>query len=309
MKNYIRIARPDHWIKNLFIFPGTLFAMLLVGWQGSWGQLAGEAVLCFACTCLIASANYVINEWLDASFDKYHPTKKNRPVVAGNMSGKVVAVEYVVLAAAGLGASWLVNVPFFVCEAWLLVMGVLYNVKPMRTKDVAYLDVLSESVNNAIRLLLGWFFVTDAYLPPITIVLGYWMGGAFLMAIKRFAEYRMIHDKTTASLYRKSFGQYSEQSLLISAFFYAMCSLFLCGIFIIKYKIELLLVVPFLCGLFCFYFHLAFKTDSAVQKPEKLYREKGLLVYMVVLAAVFLLALFIDIPALQVFLDSDIIGL
>ena len=46
-------------------------------------------------------------------------------------------------------------------------------------------------------------------------------------------------------LYRKSFGQYTEQSLLISAFFYAMCSLFLCGIFIIKYKIELLLVVPF----------------------------------------------------------------
>ena len=26
MKDYIKIARPDHWIKNLFIFPGTLFA-------------------------------------------------------------------------------------------------------------------------------------------------------------------------------------------------------------------------------------------------------------------------------------------
>ena len=25
------------------------------------------------------SANYVINEWLDAPYDKYHPTKKNRP--------------------------------------------------------------------------------------------------------------------------------------------------------------------------------------------------------------------------------------
>ena len=24
MKDYIKIARPDHWIKNLFIFPGTL---------------------------------------------------------------------------------------------------------------------------------------------------------------------------------------------------------------------------------------------------------------------------------------------
>ena len=140
MKDYIKIARPDHWIKNLFIFPGTLFALLLVGWKGSYGGLAGIALVSFFCTCMIASANYVINEWLDARFDKYHPTKKKRPVVQNTMSGKIVAAEYAVLAAVGLGASLLVNIPFFVCELWLLVMGVLYNVKPFRTKDIAYLD-------------------------------------------------------------------------------------------------------------------------------------------------------------------------
>ena len=140
MKDYIKIARPDHWIKNLFIFPGTLFALLLVGWKGSYGGLAGIALVSFFCTCMIASANYVINEWLDARFDKYHPTKKKRPVVQNTMSGKIVAAEYAVLAAVGLGASLLVNIPFFVCELWLLVMGVLYNVKPFRTKDIAYLQ-------------------------------------------------------------------------------------------------------------------------------------------------------------------------
>ena len=79
MKDYIKIARPDHWIKNLFIFPGTLFALLLVGWKGSYGGLAGIALVSFFCTCMIASANYVINEWLDARFDKYHPTKEKTP--------------------------------------------------------------------------------------------------------------------------------------------------------------------------------------------------------------------------------------
>ena len=97
MKDYIKIARPDHWIKNLFIFPGTLFALLLVGWKGSYGGLAGIALVSFFCTCMIASANYVINEWLDARFDKYHPTKKKRPVVQNTMSGKIVAAEYAVL--------------------------------------------------------------------------------------------------------------------------------------------------------------------------------------------------------------------
>ena len=99
MKDYLKIARPDHWIKNLFIFPGTLFALLLVGWKGSYGGLAGIALVSFFCTCMIASANYVINEWLDARFDKYHPTKKKRPVVQNTMSGKIVAAEYAVLAA------------------------------------------------------------------------------------------------------------------------------------------------------------------------------------------------------------------
>ncbi len=309
MKSYIRIARPDHWIKNLFLFPGTLFALLLVGWSGSWSRLVLFTLLGLFCTCMVASANYVINEWLDAKFDRYHPTKKNRPVVQENMSGKFVAAEYMLLAVVGLSLAALVNPPFFFCELWLLVMGILYNVRPFRTKDIAYLDVLSESVNNAIRLLLGWFCVTREYLPPVTIVIGYWLGGAFLMAVKRYAEYQMIGDKTTAAMYRKSFGQYTGESLLTSAFFYALCSLFLCGIFIIKYKIELLLVVPLLCGLFCFYFHLSFKKDSSVQRPEKLYQEKGLLLYLAVLFAVFLIALFIRIPSLEIFLDSHIIRL
>ena len=46
-----------------------------------------------------------------------------------------------------------------------------------------------------------------------------------------------------------------------------------------------------------------------MQNPEQRYRAKGLLMYMIILAAVFILALFIKIPALEVFLDSKIIGL
>ena len=29
MKNYIKIARPDHWVKNAFILPGVVIAILL----------------------------------------------------------------------------------------------------------------------------------------------------------------------------------------------------------------------------------------------------------------------------------------
>lgn len=305
--NYIRIARPDHWVKNLLIYPGTLCVIFLVGYHESILQLVFRLALVFSATCLIASANYVINEWLDAKSDLFHPTKKLRSMVQNTINVKWIIIEYFLLAFCGLVLSLLISMYCFYCELWLLVMGIIYNVKPVRTKDIPYIDVLSESINNVIRLLLGWFAVTSVYLPPATIVFGFWFGGAFLMAIKRYSEYRMIKDKEKAGFYRKSFIYYTEQSLLVSSFFYALCSLFLCGIFIIKYKIELLLTIPFLCGLFCVYLNMAFKEDSAVQKPEKLYNDKGLLLYIILLVIVFTISLAINIPALHFFLNSTII--
>ena len=295
MKNYIKIARPDHWVKNAFILPGVAIAILLTDFTFSYDVIV-KFILGFFSTCFIASANYVINEWLDAEFDKYHPTKKYRPVVSENMKLSYVLLEYALLIVLGLALAFCVNRLFAYMEIWLLIMGVLYNVKPVRTKDIPYLDVLSESINNMIRLLLGWFIITSAYQPPISILIGYWFAGAFLMATKRFAEYRMIGDPSVAGLYRKSFAHYTETSLLVSSFFYAMCATFFIGVFMIKYRMEYIIAMPFVFGLFCFYLYIAFKPDSAVQKPEKLYKEKSLLVYIAVLIAILAILTFVDLP-------------
>ena len=306
MNKYIKIARPDHWIKNLFIVPGVAVAFLIVGKQPI-SSIALRFLFGFLATCMIASANYVINEWLDAEFDKYHPTKKFRPVVSENMKFSLVMAEYIGLIIAGIVLSLLVNRRFLYTEIWLLVMGVLYNVKPVRTKDIPYLDVLSESINNMIRLLLGWFVVTDTALPPGSILIGYWMGGAFLMGIKRFAEYRMIGDPKVAGLYRKSFAAYTEQTLLCSSMFYAFCSTFCMGIFLIKYRLEYVLAMPFLFLLFVYYLYIAFKEDSAVQKPEKLYREKKLIAFVLLIILIFVLLTIVDIPQLALFQNAFLI--
>ena len=295
MKNYIKIARPDHWVKNAFILPGVAIAILLTDFTFTYGVIV-KFILGFFATCFIASANYVINEWLDAEFDKYHPTKKYRPVVSENMKLSYVLIEYALLIVLGLCLAFSVSRIFAYMEIWLLIMGVLYNVKPIRTKDIPYLDVLSESINNMIRLLLGWVIITSDFQPPISILIGYWFAGAFLMATKRFAEYRMIGDPSVAGLYRKSFAHYTETSLLVSSFFYAMCATFFIGVFMIKYRMEYIIAMPFVFGLFCFYLYIAFKPDSAVQKPEKLYKEKSLLLYIAVLVVILALLTFVDLP-------------
>ncbi|MBQ7596298.1 MAG: UbiA prenyltransferase family protein [Clostridia bacterium] len=307
IRNYLKVARFHHWIKQLFVLPGVVFAYFMVG-INDWKKFIICFCLTMLSTCFIASANYVINEWLDAEFDKYHPTKKYRPVVTAGLKAKYIYLEYAILTVLGLVCGFFASRYVFYMELWLWVMGIVYNVKPLRTKEIVFVDVLSESINNAIRLLIGWFAVTSAFLPPISIVFGYWMGGAFLMAIKRYAEYRMIGDKTQAGLYRKSFQRYTEHSLLSSAIFYSQLSVFFCGIFLIKYKIELLLAIPFLCGLFIFYFNLSYKADSSVQKPEKLYKEKGLMIYLVIFIIIVAVLMFVEIkPLSDWFLGTSLI--
>src|SRR6476620_838521 len=81
--DYIAIARPDHWTKNLFMLPGLFLGMVVS--HKSWAQVWWPLLLGLAATCLISSANYTINEWLDRHFDRFHPKKRIRPSVTGRI--------------------------------------------------------------------------------------------------------------------------------------------------------------------------------------------------------------------------------
>lgn len=306
MKKYVKIMRLDHWIKQLFIVPGILIAMMLLNMKITFALFL-KIVLGLLATCFISSSNYVINEWLDAKFDKYHPIKKNRVVVQNNLNPFIVYSMYIILALIGLILSSFINKFFFISEFVLFIMGILYNVKPFRLKDMVYIDALSESINNALRFLMGWFVVTDSYFPTISIVLGYWMAGAFLMEIKRYSEFCMIGDAEVASKYRKSFKYYTDKSLLILSFFYAMCSVFFVGVFLIKYKIELIFFIPFYIVLFCYYFYISLRDNSIAQKPECLYKEKGLMIYILFLLILFIILLKVDLSFLDLFINNNLI--
>ena len=305
-KNYIAIARPDHWFKNIFMLPGIALALSMSSTYVNQDILI-NILWAVISTCLIASANYTINEWLDAEYDKFHPVKHNRPSVAGNISSFWVYSQWIILSILGLSLASSLGMHFFLYSLALLVMGVLYNVRPFRTKDRIYLDVLSESINNPLRLMLGWTAVVSNVIPPSSVLLAYWMGGAFLMAIKRYAEFRFIGDAEKAGLYRRSFKFYTEDTLMLSAFFYALTSAFFFGIFLIRYKVEFLLTVPFLALLFVWYMAIGMRKDSVTQRPEKLYQERRFMVYLVFLGILVTTVFFIDIPWLHILLNPVVL--
>jgi decaprenyl-phosphate phosphoribosyltransferase len=301
---YVQIARVDHWFKNSFMVLGVVLAFFYQPSLASWSSLAPLAIAVLA-TCLVASSNYVLNEVLDGPRDRMHPVKRHRPVPSGAVALPLAYAEWILLAVAGLGLASSLNVAFLASAGWLWVMGVLYNVPPIRTKEWPYLDVLSESINNPIRLFLGWFALVPDRVPPLSLVLSYWMIGAFFMAMKRYAEYRHIGSAEVAAAYRRSFRYYTEERLLVSILFYATtCALF-AGIFIVRYHLELLLFVPFAAGLFAYYLHLGLKPDSPTQNPEKLYRERGFVAYLVVCFALFVALMFTSVPVLYTWFNVE----
>jgi decaprenyl-phosphate phosphoribosyltransferase len=304
---YVQIARIDHWFKNSFMALGVVLAFFYEPWLMTWKTGWPILVAVFS-TCLVASSNYTLNEWLDGPLDRLHPVKRNRPVPSGLVRRGLAYTEWLLLGAAGLSLAWSINPAFFGSALSLWVMGFLYNVPPIRTKELPYIDVLSESINNPIRLFLGWFALIPDRVPPLSLALSYWMIGAFFMAMKRFAEYRHIGDPQTAAAYRHSFAHYNEERLLVSIVFYATtCALF-AGIFIVRYHLELLLFVPFAAGLFAFYLHLGMKPDSPTQNPEKLYRERGFVAYLVICFVVFVALMFIRVPALYTWFSVEPAG-
>jgi 4-hydroxybenzoate polyprenyltransferase len=294
---YLSIARPDHWFKNIFMLLGVLLALFYHPDRIDAAMLS-RVLWGLAATCLIASSNYVLNEILDAPTDRAHPTKRNRPIPSGLVRVGVAYVEWIALGAAGLAMAAALNRPFLYAAAFLLVMGMIYNIPPIRSKEWPYLDVLSESINNPIRLMLGWFAVSALDFPPVSLLVAYWMIGAFFMAAKRFSEYRSIDNPAVAGAYRASFRYYNEQKLLISMFFYTTTFALFLGVFIIRYHLELILLFPLVAGFVCYYLHVAFKKESAAQSPEHLYRETGLMLYLGVCVVAFVGLMFVEIPTL-----------
>ena len=132
------------------------------------------------------------------------------------------------------------------------------------------------------------------------------------MAAKRLSEFREItasHSRALLVRYRASFSGYSEISLTVSCFVYALTASFFLAIFLVKYRIEYILTVPAVIALFAHYLALSMEPESAAQKPEKLFKQRSLIMLVALLGALFLFATYTNIPGLDIFMGQRYISL
>ncbi|HSJ15593.1 MAG TPA: UbiA family prenyltransferase [Longimicrobiales bacterium] len=294
-QGHLQIARVDHWVKNVFVLPGVVAAYGLDPTVDlrNWPFRLAVALLAVG---LVASSNYTINEVLDAPYDRHHPTKHRRAVPSGRVSVPLAYVQWLVLFLLGLTLSWTISPAFTGSMVALWVMGCVYNVPPVRSKDVPYLDVLTEAINNPIRLAAGWYILAPVSSPPASLLIAYWMVGCYFMGIKRFAEYRHIGEAGRIAAYRRSLAAMSEAALITAIVFYASVAMLFFGAFLMRYRLELVLSFPLIALVMAMYLHLGFDAHSAAQSPEKLFRAKKLMGSVFLCAAAMLILFFVDVP-------------
>ena len=78
---YIKIIRPQQWVKNLFVFVPAFFNGDITD-----GCCLLVSLIVFAAFSLAASSIYCLNDIIDVEDDRRHPVKCLRPVASGAVS-------------------------------------------------------------------------------------------------------------------------------------------------------------------------------------------------------------------------------
>lgn len=196
----IRLLRPHHWVKSLFVFVGLLFGH-------AWGDagMVWRVVAAAAGFSLVSSCVYILNDIADREADRRHPVKRNRPLARGAVSLNAAMVLALAVGTAGgvLGyyASPLV-------AQFLALYGVMNIAYSMGLKRVVILDVFIISAGFMLRLLAGTSGV--GILPSQWLLLCGLMLTLFLGFAKRRAELGNVQAEAPGkSGQRKVLSDYS----------------------------------------------------------------------------------------------------
>jgi 4-hydroxybenzoate polyprenyltransferase len=290
IRAYADVFRPDYWFKNIFTIMGMVGVVAYSGVDFQPSQIP-RLFLAFLLSCFITSVGYVINEILDAASDAEHPVKKNRPIPSGRVSVDTLLLLDAILLLATMVISVLCFRPAFTILLMVyLFSAVIYNMRPIRTKDKPYLDIVNESVSPPIRFLIGWLaFDVQVAAPPLMAILMLWALGAYIMTGKRLAEMRRLGDD--AARYRESFRFYTEGALHRMFVFSAALSCVFFIILALTRDSGVLYSAPMVALCLAWFYRLTLEKDSIVQQPELIVKQR--LPFIIACLATFALMLFL----------------
>jgi len=139
--------RPRQWLKNGLVYAALFFDRKVIDLE-SFARTTAAFVL----LCMVSSAVYIMNDLADIENDRQHPTKKTRPLAAGELSPTLAIVVAIVLAIGGLAAGFVLSPALGWILLTYLVIQVAYT---FYFKHVVLMDVILVASGFILRVGAG----------------------------------------------------------------------------------------------------------------------------------------------------------
>lgn len=198
----VKTARPRQWLKNLSLFICLVFS----GWLFIPDKffMVVKATLIFS---LLTSSVYIFNDLIDASSDKIHPLKKNRPIASGKLPIPLAFFAFLVLLVFSLFSATLFPFFFFlICLAYFLI----HFAYSLWLKKIPIIDVLTIASGFILRVYAG-AVVIDGHI-NVWLLLCIISFALFLAVGKRRSELTLLKGRI-AEKHRQVLSFYPEKLL------------------------------------------------------------------------------------------------
>jgi decaprenyl-phosphate phosphoribosyltransferase len=197
--------RPRQWLKNVLVFAAPLAAGSILE-----PDVLVPSLLAFVSFCLMSSSTYLINDIRDVEADRRHPTKRSRPIAAGELTPRAAVILAVLLALAALAVAVAVNIGLMGVVLTYAVFTLAYS---LFLKNEPVIELALLAMGFLLRAIAGgvaaelpisqWFLIVAAF------------GSLFMAAGKRFSELEQWqrNGSDPAAQARRSLGGYTTAYL------------------------------------------------------------------------------------------------
>ena len=197
MKNFIKLIRPKHYFKNLFILLPLFFSG-----QINNTELLLDGLVAFIAFSLVASSIYIFNDYKDIYNDRKHPIKKFRPLASGLIKKNSALNLMIIFLISGSILMYFLSFKSFIVLTIYILLNFAYSLK---LKQIALLDVTIIASGFVLRIFTGSF----AYDVPLTIwiVIMTFLIALFLALAKRRDDVLILNKSGKKT--RKSIDGYN----------------------------------------------------------------------------------------------------